>query len=171
MASSLLGKAAPDFSDPIGLLEACHGRIEQHCSLLRRMCDHLDAHGADADIAAAASSVLRYFDIAAPLHHADEEQDLFPALGREAELHRLLTRLKAEHTQHAALWQALRPELLELVEGQVPGRLRERVEPFISANLGHLAIENEQVLPRARETLKSTELAQIGEAMAQRRRP
>ena len=26
--------------------------------------------------------VLRYFDVAGPLHHADEERDLFPLLAR-----------------------------------------------------------------------------------------
>jgi hemerythrin-like domain-containing protein len=170
MPSSLLGEAAPDFSDPIGLLEACHGRIEQNCALLQRMCDHQDTQGADADLAAAAQTVMRYFDIAAPLHHADEEQDLFPALAGEADLQQLIRRLQTEHAEHEMLWQTLRTDLERLVGGHAAETLRAHAQPFIAAYRQHADIENQQILTRARQVLGGTTLARIGEAMAQRRR-
>ena len=40
-------------------------------------------HGVDADAVAGARRVARYFDSAAPLHHADEELDLFPLLASD----------------------------------------------------------------------------------------
>ena len=60
------------------MLAACHLRIEQQCSTLRRLVPHLLAHGADSQARQAAASVLRYFQTAAIDHHADEEEDLFP---------------------------------------------------------------------------------------------
>ena len=38
---SLLRPAAPDFSDPLGLLAACHERMLANCALLQRMLDNL----------------------------------------------------------------------------------------------------------------------------------
>lgn len=34
----------------------------------------------DVQAQAAAAQILRYFNVAAPLHHQDEDEDLFPAL-------------------------------------------------------------------------------------------
>jgi len=164
-----LGEPAPDFSDPIGLLEACHSRIAENCELLQRMCDHQDAHGADDELITAAHRVMRYFDLAAPLHHADEEQDLFPALAGGADLAPLITRLQAEHDEHEALWQGLRKELMIIVAGRRSTLLRQRVEPFTKAYLEHAEIENRQILPQARQILDSNTLARIGASMARRR--
>jgi hemerythrin-like domain-containing protein len=165
----MLDQAAPDFSDPIGLLQACHGRIQKQCQLLRKMCAYQERHGVDDELISDARGVLRYFDIAAPLHHADEERDLFPALAGIAELQPLMQQLTREHKEHDALWHTLRRDLEEIAGGSPCGRLREHSEPFIRAQLAHIAIENESLLPRAREVLDAGSLAQIGDAMARRR--
>jgi len=162
-------EVAPDFSDPIGLLEACHGRIAQHCELLQRMCEHQDTHGADPELADAAGKVLRYFDIAAPHHHADEERDLFPALAGETDLAELIAQLQAEHEQHDRLWQTLRQDLHKVTNGQVAPALRQHTNPFVEAYLQHAEIENQHILPRARSVLDTETLAAIGTAMATRR--
>ncbi len=169
MPADLLGESAPDFSDPIGLLQACHRRIADHCELLQRMCDHQDGHGADEELIAASNRVLRYFDIAAPLHHADEEQDLFPALAGEADLRSLIARLRTEHAEQDAMWQSLRGDLTRITAGQSSASLRPRAEPFVRACLEHAALENRYILPRAREYLDAETLAVIGDAMAKRR--
>ena len=82
MSINFPGHTAPDggFEVPLEMLSACHHRVERQCATLRRLVAHLATRGADADAAAAAAAVLRYFDSAAKDHHADEEQDLFPAL-------------------------------------------------------------------------------------------
>ena len=162
-------EAAPDFSDPIGLLEACHQRIERQCELLRNLCAYQDTHGVDPELIGATQGVLRYFDIAAPQHHADEEQDLFPALAGVAELQPLIRRLTLEHAQHEALWNTLRRDLQQISGGTACQVLREHSEPFIRAQQAHVAIENECILPRARLELHAQQLAQIGNAMARRR--
>ena len=68
------------FEAPLEMLAACHGRIERQGETLRRLVPHVAANGSDQPAREAAQAVLRYFDRAALDHHADEEQDLFPAL-------------------------------------------------------------------------------------------
>ena len=62
--------------DPLAMLSACHERVERQCRTLTRLLPHLAQHGADAQAREAGQAVLRYFDEAAPNHHADEEDDL-----------------------------------------------------------------------------------------------
>lgn len=110
--------AIPGFSTPtvgadapLELLSACHARIERQCATLLRLAVHLAAHGIDDEARQAATSVMRYFDLSAPNHHADEEQDLFPALlesvaGSDAQcLRALIDGLSAEHRALEALWR------------------------------------------------------------------
>jgi hemerythrin-like domain-containing protein len=133
------------------------------------MCDYQERQGVDAEMIAAAQGLMRYFDIAAPQHHADEEQDLFPALASVAELQPLIRQLTREHADNDALWTILRRDL-EQISGGTPCRgLREHSEPFIRAQQAHVATENEKILPCAREILPAPLLAQIGDAMARRR--
>ena len=102
------------FDDPLGMLAACHRRVEQQCDTLRRLVPHLAAHGSDATARDAADAVLRYFGTAAVHHHADEEDDLFPAMlesvgGFDAICLRELTaRLLADHDALQARWRDLR---------------------------------------------------------------
>jgi len=165
----LLHDPAPDFSDPIGLLAACHQRILDHCDLLERMTDWLLQHGVDTEIQAAARRVHRYFDQAAPHHHADEEQDLFPLLLRMPDLADVLRTLQAEHTALDAHWLALEPDLLGLVDGHPADDWAEMVRGFVDAYRHHIAVENERILPAARERLAAKQLQAIGQAMAARR--
>ena len=51
---------APSFDDPLGMLRACHGRIERQLLTLGRLVRHLPEHGADAD--ARAADVVRMLD-------------------------------------------------------------------------------------------------------------
>jgi|GEM_PF-2722120 len=81
MAIDLFSEAtAPAFDDPLGMLLACHRRIERQLATLARLQRHLPEHGCDVDARAAARGILRYFDTAAPSHHADEEVSVFPRL-------------------------------------------------------------------------------------------
>jgi len=64
---------------PPEMLSACHRRVEHQCATLRRLVPHLAAHGADSAARTATTNVWRYFETSAKHHHADEEEDLFPA--------------------------------------------------------------------------------------------
>jgi hemerythrin-like domain-containing protein len=167
----LLGDVgAPSFDDPLGMLRACHGRIERQLATLERLARHLPEHGADADARAAARAILRYFDTAAPNHHADEEASVFPRLiARSPAARDLVQQLDSEHATLAANWRKLRPLLSGIASGQratlPPGLVHEIHEAYDA----HIATENDVLLPMCSDILKPEELAAIGGEMAARR--
>lgn len=80
--TSFQGFNAPavGFEAPFDMLEACHERVRRSLALLNRLVTWVDEHGHDDMSRSAASDVLRYFNLAAPLHHQDEELHVFPLL-------------------------------------------------------------------------------------------
>lgn len=165
----LLDEAAPNFDDPLGLIRACHGRMLKLLELMERMIEYQTDKGVDKDLSDSAQKVLRYFDIAAPLHHQDEELDLFPLIQHDADLAAMAETLEVEHAHHDRLWSQLRPALVNIVEGQSDGRLNHLAPEFIQAYRDHIAIENDQLLPAAAKLLQDTDLSPMGERMAARR--
>ncbi|RZI95944.1 MAG: hemerythrin domain-containing protein, partial [Rubrivivax sp.] len=91
---TLPGHRAPaaGFEAPFEMLGACHERVERMLALLARLQQHVLARGWDESVASAARDVMRYFDLAAPLHHEDEERHVFPPLlaGDDAVLRRVV---------------------------------------------------------------------------------
>ncbi len=174
MAPKLIDPA-PDFGDPLGLLAACHSRIEAQCATLLRLPGHLTANGCDPQARQAAEKVLRYFTSAGPHHHEDEEQDLFPLLKSTAraegatDILALLGTLKAEHRDMEAAWAALSPFLQRLAQGErvEPGRLP--VDPFVALYRSHMAREDVVLLPYAHRALSPGQLESLGRGMARRR--
>ena len=171
------GAAGPDasFEVPLEMLAACHGRIEKQCRTLERLAGHLPRHGADAAAQEAAAAVLRYFDTAAPDHHADEEADLFPALiesmaGSDARCIRDLTNaLTRDHRAIDAAWRPLHAALQSVAAGDPEPLTAAQVDPFIALQERHLALEERELLPMAQRLLGDDALQQIGQAMRQRR--
>ncbi len=170
----LFGPAAT-FEAPLEMLAACHGRIERQCATLRRLLPHLAAHGADAQAREAAQAVMRYFDHAAVDHHADEEQDLFPALleamaGSDAVCLRDLTgQLTQQHRELESHWRALRQVLECIAAGQTHALDAALVERFVGAYEQHLQRENDELLPMAARLIDEAALQRIGRAMRLRR--
>ncbi|MHB8253429.1 MAG: hemerythrin domain-containing protein [Acidiferrobacter sp.] len=159
--------SGPGFDDPLGLLAACHERIEDHCVTLLRLQEHVRVHGFDAQAQAAAGRVHHYFAEAGRWHHEDEEQDLAPLLGRHGDVALLatFTRLMAEHR---VLEAAYAPLALALVA--LDARPQDlAVVPYVSLMRAHMATENTLIIPAARSCLPSDEIAQLGQAMAMRR--
>lgn len=170
MTQSPFPEAAPDFSDPLGLLRACHGRIEQHCATLQQLIPHLREHGVDAEARTAAHNIHRYFSTAGQLHHQDEEQDLFPRLARQSlKLADLVYRLRQEHERMEALWRQLAPQLEKPDRIEDVEALARLVEEFTTLYHGHIARENEELLELARHIFSSDELKKLGTRMAERR--
>src|SRR5699024_8448725 len=100
---------------PLEMLLACHHRIRHQCQVLQRLHAHLPVHGSDQQAQDAARSITRYFETAAVDHHADEEEDLFPALMESVAgsdpvcIRQAIERLTHEHRQLEASWDKLRP--------------------------------------------------------------
>jgi hemerythrin-like domain-containing protein len=177
MRISFPGHAAPavGFEVPLEMLSACHSRIQQQCATLRRLVPHLTHHGADEQARDAAASVMRYFDTAAVHHHADEEQELFPALieamaGSDAVCLRELTAgLVAEHRELDARWQRVRAVLERVVAGDCVSVESAHVEALSGLYERHIEREESELLPMAARLLSDEDLDRIGRAMRERR--
>ena len=183
MSNSLLGAAAPSFDEPLEMLDACHGRVQAQIETLRRLAQHLPRHGADQAARDAAQGVLRYFSVAAPHHHADEEEDLFPALlaseavqaGGEtaAAVQALIERILREHRQMDRLRDEVLSRLQCIIAAQ-PGECSEAlpsamVEDLASLYLGHIDLETQELLPLGRRLLSTEQSMAVGRSMAARR--
>lgn len=172
--TDLLKPAAPGMDEPLEILEACHGRIEQQLITLSRLLDHLPKAGADAQAVDAVRGILRYFDLAGPHHHADEEQDLFPYLrqiaAHDRPLQDLIDRLLVDHRGMAAAWAALRAELVEVAEGRADALQAQTAAEFSRRYREHIERENGVLLPAARRYLDADAVATLSTAMVARRR-
>lgn len=159
---------AVGFDQPYEMLGACHDRVERSLALLLRLADHLGKIGADAQARDAARDVLRYFDIAAPHHHEDEERHVVPrlrALGQAA----LAERLLQEHRDMHAAYQRLRPGLLALRDAaEVPDTAHWPA--FAALYRAHIELEESRIYPVTRDGLSAAQLAAMGDEMAGRRR-
>lgn len=175
------GKPLPGFSspavgfeEPFEMLHACHERVERTLNLLARLRAHVVQHGVDDGARQAARDVLRYFDIAAPLHHQDEELHVFPPLlaeGADPALQALALRLQDDHTHMAREWAAARAPLLAWSQGLPaphPGDA-EALDRFALRYTDHLAAEDTLAYPAARAALAARTLQAMGQEMAARR--
>jgi len=172
---ALLPDPAAGFDHPIEMLEGCHQRIRNHCTLIGRLAEHLSVRGADDEAREVARSIVRFFETAGANHHRDEEIDLFPALERFApslELNAvrdLLHRLRADHVRLDAAWREMRRTLTQLAAGGRPTLDVVAAHGFAADYDRHIVLEEAELLPLARRVLDARLLAALGERMARRR--
>lgn len=170
-----LPRAAPDFSQPIEMLRACHERIRSQCDTLRRLAEHLKGHGCDGEARQAASSVMRYFETAARHHHSDEEDDLLPrmmvaaTLGNGSRLTGMIADIATEHREMERAWTELRAALHEISTGESKALDFLAVDRFAKLYTSHIALEESTVFPLAEILLSRADLDAIGARMAERR--
>lgn len=161
---------APDFTQPLALLRACHERMLEQCETLEKLVAHVREHGVDDDARTAAQRVHRYFTTAAPLHHQDEEIDLFPLLQRQSlKLADLVYSLKQEHPQLDAAWSRLESDLLRPDHMDDLDAFAGKVTDFCNRYRSHIKRENNELLDIAQHILSSKQQKAMGEAMAKRR--
>lgn len=173
--------ARPDsgFDDPIGLLGDCHRRIEHFLGVLDAVRARAADGGLDAELRTAMRAALTYFREAAPRHTRDEEDSLFPRMlaraGRkDRSILERIEHLEADHNRADALHRRVE----ELAEAWLQGG---RLEPVGIEEFGkvlgelrsiyreHIRMEDEEVLPLARQMFGLEELLVIGQEMAARR--
>jgi hemerythrin-like domain-containing protein len=178
MTSTLLLHAAPaaGFDEPFAMLAGCHDRVRRSLALLQRLAAHLQTNGADDAARAAAADVLRYFDLAAPAHHEDEERHVLPVLRRaeEAALRALAARLHEDHERMAHAWAQVRPTLAVLAEGGAweaapADAIVARWQAFAALYDSHLEAEDGVAFPFAARHADTAVRAAMGAEMAQRR--
>lgn len=165
---------AVGFEQPYEMLGACHDRVRRSLDLLQRLFEHVARQGHDDSSRAAANDVLRYFDLAAPLHHEDEELHVFPRLlaAGDPALAALVALLQDEHLRMALGWAALRGPLASWTGSAPAGvdELRGLIAAFSALYTEHLVAEDERVFPAAAALTAPAEVAAMAAEMAARRR-
>ncbi|MFC5499443.1 hemerythrin domain-containing protein [Caenimonas terrae] len=127
-----------------------------------------------------AADTVELFDSSVPRHHADEENDLFPAVQRSAALGaecaqvaEMIRRLTAEHRAIEALWALVRPALKMAAHGAPAELDEEALERLGRTYLAHAREEEQHFLPLAQRILgrDSRHLAALGIALHMRHVP
>ena len=163
--------------NPIALLRACHVKIADHTALLERIRQHIDLHGVDEAAQEAIEKVIRYFVQAAPLHHQDEEVDLFPLLAAAAKAEDYedvldaLAFLQEDHIKLDTLWQSMLSQLQTILTQRSGNLDPATLRLFTAAYQRHIEAENSLILPYAQATLDQATLARLGQSMKLRRSP
>lgn len=181
-----LHSPAAGFDQPFEMLAACHERVQRSLDLLGRLVEHLQRRSAthpgdpvDADARSAATDVARYFNLAAPQHHLDEETHVIPRLqaSGQASLQAAAAQMLADHRAIEAVWARLEPMLAAL--SAAPGAqalptlqaLAAAAADFIAVHARHVPLEDQLAFPAASATMDGSALAAMGQEMAARRRP
>ena len=157
----------PSFEDPIAMLLACHDKIRRFCSEMALLPQHVAQHGWDELALTSAQRICQYFNQAAPLHHLDEETDLFPAylpLAHADDL-QLMQQLSDAHNVMEQTWQRLNTQLSTHTE---PLSI-EDIQSLRALYEQHMAVE-EPLFLRIQAALQADVLHRLGQNMADRRK-
>ncbi len=168
---------AASFDQPFDMLSACHERVQRSLALLQRLQTHLRTQGCDDSARLAAADVLRYFDVAAPLHHEDEELHVFPPLlaNGNVEIQALVRELQQDHHQMESHWANARAVLLMVVNGTADTWVALTPEQtaalhgFTALYNDHIEREEQVVYPAAQVYLTPPALQAMGDDMKRRR--
>jgi len=179
---SLPGHSAPlaGLEAPFEMLAACHERVERMLALQAKLQQHLKDKGCDEPARQAARDVMRYFDLAAPLHHQDEELHVFPPLlaGGDTALRELVERLLRDHRQMEGAWVEARRTLQAVADSPAnapagPAPLAPEqagaLERFAALYRQHLDDENGVAYPAAQAALAPAAVQAMSQDMMQRR--
>lgn len=173
--NELFPDPAPDFSDPVGLLKACHQRILRYCELLENMLNLIKqeplSETTQKEIIDAANQIRRYFSTAGIMHHQDEEQNFFPLLIRSSmKMADLIHSLKQEHKQSDECWKQLEPLLSDPTNKENSKSLKQLSNEFCLLQRAHIEKEEEGFLSMAQHILSKEQLRNIGYSMEERRK-
>jgi len=167
---------AVGYDEPFEMLIACHERLQRMLDLLDRARMHALTKGCDANLNSAFTDVMRYFDLAAPQHHLDEELHVFPivlAKGNQSQKE-LVAVLIQDHETMAHLWQDVRSLLAEVI--QTPRDLpvfshrdNDLMDDFRNAYAKHISNEELSIYPVCIQYMAQHNFASMAEEMKMRR--
>ena len=160
------------------MLSACHERVERTLKLLARLRRHIDQVGCDSMASEAAIDVLRYFDMAAPRHHEDEELHVFPIVLAHggSGLNELVRKLQQDHVAMEQAWSEARKALIKVRDAGLPDHecaLTESeqlaLDHFEGLYAQHIKDEDLLVYPAAQGLLTAEQVQAMGADMWNRR--
>ena len=155
---------------PLAFIQAEHLRHRAYCAMLARFAQTRQASRNDAD------RLIAFLVADLALHHADENEDLFPVLRRRAlpedNLGAVLAQLSEDHHRQTAVVEDI---VSTLSRHPASGSLRfdtamaETIQAYVARENRHLAIENAVVLTIAAVRLSRHDLKAMSRAMKARR--
>ncbi|SUB24106.1 hemerythrin domain-containing protein [Avibacterium avium] len=158
------------WNEPIEMLYACHGKVKMFCRQLNILPNYLEKNGNIQAVQKDVQQILNYFNIAAPLHHDDEEKDFFPALLKYCPQAKAdVERLESQHETLHQNWAALSVQLKALLKGEITQIPTPLIAQFIAGYDSHIAIE-EPLFELGKIHIPQEELSAMGKVMAARRK-
>ena len=171
--SDVLALHAPPhylLDSPLEYFLADHLRHRAVCGLIRNFIKEKCASRVDADI------VIAFLNREIPLHRADEEDDLFPALRRRArpedELGEVLAGLRVDDLERGPRIEQIVAALSRMSGGdsiRLERRVLEVMQIYVAREHRHIAIENGVVLAIAGVRLNRSDIRSITRGMKARR--
>lgn len=157
--------------EPLAYIFADHFRHRQVCAALRRISQQGRADQAEA------CDMVEFLTHDLPLHRADEEEDLFPAVRRRAlpedRLGAVLARLMEDHRRARPLIARIVGTLsLQPEDAAIPvdAVTCNAIQTYVVDKSAHIAMENGIVLTIARIRLTRDDLEAMARGMKMRRR-
>jgi hemerythrin-like domain-containing protein len=157
-----------DIHAPLETVHHSHDMILGQLAQVREIAPLANALKRAASVAA---DTVALFENEVLRHHADEENDLFPAVirsarpGHEREWATLIAEeLKAQHRAIERLWKTLHPQMRTLGHGRVSELDTQALASLVAAYEAHASREEIEYLPRAQEILSrdGNHLAALG---------
>lgn len=165
-----LSAAAPSFDAPLEMLHACHDKVRHFCQQLDALPDYIAANGNTPAVGNTIAGIVRYFDIAGPAHHQDEEDELFPLImARQPDAAPKIEQLLGEHGYLHSRWNAIRDDLHAYAAGSLVALNAGEIHEFTRLYREHAAREEAWLFPTASTLLSEQELRAAGQRMAARR--
>ena len=145
------GTQRADDSDPLDQFSDCHAGIMRKLQALGELPALAEAA---ARARRSAEATLRFFDDVIYEHHAQEEQELFPAVlasavaGEEHDRVRgIVEQLTREHREVEATWAKLAPALKAIAKGRDASFDAAAIEALVQRYRAHAAFEESEFLP------------------------
>ena len=167
---NLFNTPSVTFAQPIDMLYACHDKVRRFCSQVNMLPDYIAENGRNDVVLQSTRQISQYFNVAAPLHHEDEEENFFPLLLQYApQAQESIDEILRQHESLHANWSAVAQEFARLEEDVDYQLNAEVLQRFTAGYDVHLGIE-EPLFEMGKTFIPKEKLTEIGEIMAARRR-
>jgi len=153
----------------IDTIKTEHANMARVLTVLEETVATLPADAGPADLEHLHAMVYYIRVFPDRLHHPKEEKHLFAALRRRApESAALLAELEHQHREGGVLLATLDAALKGMEAGGPAGlqRLRQETRDYLESQRRHMATEEREVLPLARERLTAADWADVDHAFA-----
>jgi len=174
MSSTAPESRLDDFGGPLAMLAAFDRDMRNACAALLRLRFRVAEEGADGEARAALRRIVACFD-SASVHHADEEDDLFPALMEAMSgsdpvcIRELADALTREHRELERRWGLVRAWLRAVEERASVLPSADPLDAFADLCERHAAREQQELFPMVERLFGTEELDSVRRSMRQRR--